>query len=192
MSATSTPVRTSLGAWYALAVNAGQEASIRERILDRLERHKLPSKNLTLVAPEEEFIVTNPDNTRKTQKRMSLPGYLLVHCSSSVIRPEVLVEMGHVKGVLGFLGGDERPTPLRASEVERILGQESKGDGPASAASASPFSVGDEVRVVAGPLAGFTAEVIEINESRGEAKIEVEIFGRTTPTTLPFRQLAPA
>ena len=189
METVKTPVVGRAGSWYALAVIAGQEPKIRERIHDRLDRVKIESSKLTIVAPSEEVAVYSAaEGTREIKSRLSLPGYLLIHCPGRAINPEVLTEIVRVKGVIEFLGGDH-PTSMRGAEVERMLGQEGKGSEDRSL---SPFNVGDSVRVVTGPLAGFTAEILETNDGRGEAKIEVEIFGRTTPTTVPFRQLTPA
>jgi transcription termination/antitermination protein NusG len=175
-----------LGRWYALAVTPGREAKIRAKILDRLERRGVSVPGLTIVCPEEEIIVegTNGDPERKT--RMSLPGYLLAHCRK--LDENAVNQMSAVAGVIEFLGGNENPTQLPPSEVTKILGTD--GSPTTSRVSqVSLFSEGDSVWIIEGPLSDFPGKIVTLNEGSGIAKVEVEIFGRTTPAEVKLRQL---
>jgi transcriptional antiterminator NusG len=91
--------------------------------------------------------------------------------------------------VLGFLGtkGDE-PTPLRLSEVNRILG---KVDELAQSGEelSTPFYVGEPVKVIDGPFSGFNGVIDEVNEEKKKLKVMVKIFGRKTPLELSFMQV---
>ena len=176
--------RKAIGNWYALAVNSGSERKIRERIFDRLEREKIDTKHLTIVCPEEEVVFTQANGQRKTKRRMAMPGYMLLHTRRADKR--ALATIGRVRGVLKFLGPDGDPTPLRLEEVDQILGSE---DGSRSVASNPAFEAGDEVSVTAGPFSGFSGKVLEVSESKGTARIEIEIFGRATPAEVEFRAL---
>lgn len=175
-----------IGSWYALAVNAGQERRIRERILDRLERRGVSDPSLSIVAPEEEVVVRSGGEATK-RRRMSLPGYLLVY--GRQLREETLGEMPRVKGVLGFLGGNECPTPLPQYEIDKLLGTASN-DGVRRVKTQSLFSVGDRVTIVDGPFADFTGIIAELNEDKGTARVEIEIFGRKTPAEVQVRSLS--
>jgi transcriptional antiterminator NusG len=171
--------------WYALAVTAGRERKIRERIIDRLERRKAPARGLQIICPEEEVVIIS-GSERQTKKRLTLPGYLLV--STPSLADQTVATMISVAGVLGFLGGDERPTPLGPGEVDRMLGRDT-GRGPLKKAL---FSVGDRVEITEGPLIGFPAMIISLDEARDKAEVEVEIFGRQTPASVTLHQLRPA
>ena len=50
-----------------------------------------------------------------------LPGYVLVEAA---LVGEVAHHLRNPPNVIGFLGGSEKPVPLRQSEVNRILGTE--------------------------------------------------------------------
>lgn len=176
--------RKTIGNWYALAVNSGSEKKIRDRILDRLEREKIDARGLTIVCPEEEVVFTQANGQRRTKRRMAMPGYMLLHARR--LDKRALATIGRVRGVLQFLGPDGDPTPLRIEEVDQILGGEG---GSRSVASNPAFEAGDEVSVTAGPFSGFSGKVLEINESKGTARIEIEIFGRSTPAEVELRAL---
>lgn len=173
------------GTWYALAVNSGQEKRIRERILDRLERAKISVPGLSIMAPEEEIVVRVGAQAER-KRRMAMPGYLLLYSSREVPKA-AFPEIERVRGVLQFLGQDDNPLPLPQSEVEKILGGDT--GSPVSQKSSSLFSAGDEVQILDGPMTEFTGTIVQVDETKEEAKIEVEIFGRATKATVPLRSL---
>ena len=94
-------------------------------------------------------------------------------------------------GVTQIVGAGEKPTPLSRAEVERLL-------RPGEAAEATrekvkttvDYSVGETVKVIAGPLADFTGVISEINVDQSRLKVLVSIFGRETPVELSFSQVA--
>lgn len=172
--------------WYALAVNAGQEKKIRERILHRLERSNQTVRGLAIVAPEEEVLVRTRTEVQK-KRQMSMPGYLLL-CSPE-IDESALHTIGRVKGVLGFLGGNDQPTPLPAREVEKILGTAGGSGSPSSLKKQSLFEAGDMVTIIEGPLSDFTGKIIDLDIEKESARVEVEIFGRQTPSTVSLSSL---
>jgi transcriptional antiterminator NusG len=95
-----------------------------------------------------------------------------------------------ITGVIGFLGevkgGD--PVPLRASEVNRMLG---KVDELAITSDNQniPFTVGETIKVIDGPFNGFNGTVEKINEEKRKLEVMVKIFGRKTPLELGFVQV---
>ena len=49
--------------------------------------------------------------------------------------------------------------------------------------------VGEHVKVIGGPFADFSGDIIEINPEKGKLKVSVSIFGRSTPVELEFAQV---
>ena len=94
----------------------------------------------------------------------------------------------NIPNVLGFLGTGNEPSPMRASEVKRILGKvdelAEQGEG-----INVPFIVGETVKVIDGPFNSFTGVIEEINEEKKKLKVMVKIFGRKTPLELNFMQV---
>jgi transcriptional antiterminator NusG len=96
----------------------------------------------------------------------------------------------NMPGVLGFLteGRNGDPTPLRVSEVNRILGKvDELADGGEEIDV--PFVVGESVKVVDGPFNTFSGIIEEVNEEKKKLKVSVKIFGRKTPVELSFMQV---
>ena len=90
--------------------------------------------------------------------------------------------------VTGFVGGKNRPTPMRDSEAERILSlMESRQETPRPKFN---FDRGDDVRVIDGPFGGFNGVVEDVNYDKGKLRVSVSIFGRQTPVELDFVQVS--
>ena len=51
------------------------------------------------------------------------------------------------------------------------------------------FSVGEVVKVNAGPFSGFSGVIEEVNAGRKTLKVMVKIFGRSTPVDLGYMQV---
>jgi transcriptional antiterminator NusG len=51
------------------------------------------------------------------------------------------------------------------------------------------FRLGDTVQILSGPFANFTGRVDGINQAKALLKVEVDIFGRSTPVKLNFSEV---
>jgi transcriptional antiterminator NusG len=96
----------------------------------------------------------------------------------------------NLPNVIGFLanikGGD--PSPMRAAEVARLLGQVDK-EAENAAMLMIPFTVGETVKVINGPFSTFDATIEKINEEKQKLEVTVKIFGRKTPVELGFTEV---
>jgi transcriptional antiterminator NusG len=108
--------------------------------------------------------------------------------------PEVKSTLLSVPGVLGFVGCKRKldpPIPLRPIEVTRMLG---KIDEllEQDDTYATPYIVGEEIKVIDGPFNTFTGVIEEVNVEKKKLKVMVKIFGRKTPLELSFMQVEKA
>jgi transcriptional antiterminator NusG len=170
--------------WYVVRAITGQEKKVKALIESELEREGLRSHVPQILIPTERIYQVK--NGKKTSKEKAyLPGYIL-------IQAELIGEVGHIidsiNGVVGFLGGKSSPTPLRQSEVNRILGNvddiSEQGE-----VMAEPYIIGETVKVIDGPFSGFSGVIEEIMEDKKKLKVMVKIFGRRTPLELNFVQV---
>ena len=90
--------------------------------------------------------------------------------------------------VTGFVGGKNRPAPMKDEEAARILSlMETRQEQPRPKFS---FERGDDVRVIDGPFGGFNGVVEDVNYDKGKLRVSVSIFGRQTPVELDFIQVS--
>jgi transcriptional antiterminator NusG len=92
-------------------------------------------------------------------------------------------------GVTQIVGAGDKPTPLSRAEVERLL-RPGEVEAREKIKTTVDYSVGETVKVIAGPLADFTGIISEINVDQSRLKVLVSIFGRETPVELSFSQVA--
>ena len=101
---------------------------------------------------------------------------------------EVSHHLRNTPNVIGFLGGSEKPVPLRQSEVNRILGTVDELQDSNEELNI-PYVVGETVKVTFGPFSGFSGIIEEVNSEKKKLKVMVKIFGRKTPLELGFMQV---
>ena len=93
----------------------------------------------------------------------------------------------NLQKVSGFLGSEDKPTPITDNEIKRILGQVS--ESAISQKTGVNFEIGEKVKVCDGPFASFNGLIEEIDEEKSRLKVSVSIFGRPTPVDLEFNQV---
>ena len=171
--------------WYVLRAMSGQEKKVKEQIESEAAHQNLQEYVSQVLIPTEK--VYQIRNGKKISKeRNFFPGYVLVEAALVGEVPHFLRNM---PGVLDFLAeGNGEPTPLRLSEVNRILGKVDELAGKDEEIIV-PFIVGESVKVIDGPFNTFSGIIEEVNEEKKKLKVSVKIFGRKTPVELSFMQV---
>ena len=168
--------------WYVLRAVSGKESKVKEYLEADIRNSDLGEYVSQVLIPTEK--VYQVRNGKKIVKERSyLPGYVLVEAA---LVGEVTHHLRNTPNVIGFLGGRDNPTPLRTSEVNRILGIV---DGQAEMEENIPYEIGETVKVTEGPFSGFSGLIEEVNSEKKKLKVMVKIFGRKTPLELGFMQV---
>ena len=168
--------------WYVLRAVSGKESKVKEYLEADIRNSDLGEYVSQVLIPTEK--VYQVHNGKKIVKERSyLPGYVLVEAA---LVGEVAHHLRNTPNVIGFLGGMDNPTPLRTSEVNRILGIV---DGQPEMEENVPYEVGETVKVTEGPFSGFSGLIEEVNSEKKKLKVMVKIFGRKTPLELGFMQV---
>ena len=171
--------------WYVLRAISGKENKVKEYIDYEIAHTNLSDFVSQVLIPTEKTIQVR--NGKKVVKERSyLPGYVLVEAA---LVGEIAHHLRNVPNVLGFLGGLDNPTPLRASEVNRILGTVDEMLEVGAEEPTVSFTLGESVKVNYGPFTGFNGIIEEINMEKRKLKVMVKIFGRKTPIELGFMQV---
>ena len=101
---------------------------------------------------------------------------------------ETLHIINGIQGVIKFVGHDRLPQPLRADEVNRLLGiaDEAEQEEPEEEI---PFLIGQAVAITEGPFTDFNGTVEEVMPDKGKVRVSVSLFGRPTSVELDYLQL---
>ena len=170
--------------WYVVHAYSGMEKAVERNITERIQRAGMQSKFGRILVPTEE-VVEMKNGQRRTTERRFFPGYVLVEM---IMDDESWHLIKHTNKVTGFVGGARnRPAPISAADVEKIVSQMYQGsDKPRHKVE---FMVGEFVRVKDGPFTDFNGTVEEVNYEKNKMRVSVTIFGRATPVELEFGQV---
>lgn len=171
--------------WYVLRAISGKENKVKEYIEADMRNSDLGHFVSQILIPTEK--VYQIRNGKKISKERScMPGYVLIEAD---LNGDITHRLRSTPNVIGFLGEkDHTPTPVRQSEVNRILGtvddMQETGEE-----MLTPYFVGENVKVIFGPFSGFSGVIEEVNTEKKKLKVMVMIFGRKTPLELSFTQV---
>ena len=171
--------------WYVLRAVSGKEAKVKEYIEAALKvNDKLRPYVGQILLPTEKYAMLR-NGKRVIKEKLFLPGYVLIEAN---LHGEVAHTLRFMPNVLGFLGGLDNPTPVRQSEINRIIGTAEETIIENVEVNV-PYSVNETVKVTEGPFSGFDGIIEEVNAEKRKLKVMVKIFGRKTPLELGFTQV---
>jgi transcriptional antiterminator NusG len=169
--------------WFIVHAYSGFENRVEQTIREMIRTGQAKGLIEDVVVPTEK-VIELVKGAKKTSTRKFYPGYVMV---KMVLNDASWHLIQDIPRVTGFVGGKNRPTPMRDSEAVRILAlMEARQESPRPKFH---FDRGDEVRVIDGPFGGFNGIVDDVNYDKGKLKVEVSIFGRQTPVELDFVQV---
>ena len=169
--------------WYIVQAYSGFEKKVVETIKDTLAKSKLESHIGEMLVPTQEVTEVKKGKRTKKQKKY-FPGYVLVKLDMT---KQVFHLIKNIPKVSGFLGSEDKPTPISEAEIQRIIDQVS--ESAINPKSGINFEIGEKVKVCDGPFASFNGLVEEIDEEKSRLKVSVSIFGRATPVDLEYNQV---
>ena len=173
--------------WYVLRAISGKENNVKEYIELDMKNHGYENYVSQVLVPTENVVKVSANNKRIPQKRNLLPGYVLVEAALVGEIPHML---RNTPNVLGFLGGTDKPVPVRQAEVNRLLGLNVESEDVVAEVVKVDFVIGESVKVTDGPFSGFNGIIEEVNADKQKLKVSVKIFGRITPLELSFTQVS--
>src|SRR5690554_468285 len=170
--------------WYVIQAYSGYEAQVKRALEERVARMGLEDKFGDILVPTEEVVEMREGQKRRSERKF-FPGYVLVNMEMD---DETWHVVNDLPRVLRFIGGTgDRPAPITDKEAEQIL--QRVQEGVESPRPKVLFEPGEVVRVTDGPFNDFTGVVEEVNYEKSKLRVEVVIFGRSTPVELEFSQV---
>ena len=157
--------------WYVVHTYSGYENTVKATIEKTVESRQLQDVILDISIPMEEVTEITESGVSKTYERKVYPGYVLV---KMVYSDDTWHVIRNIRGVTGFVGTSSNdPTPLTEDEVY-AMGVEKKE-------IIVNYGVGDQIRILDGPLSGFLGRVENIEVDKNRVSVVVSMFGRETP-----------
>lgn len=163
--------------WYVVHTYSGYENKVKANLDKIIDNRNLHDKILEVIVPMEEQIEIK-DGKRKTSLKKVFPGYVLV---KMYMTDDTWYIVRNIRGVTGFVGSGAKPVPLSDREIISM--------GIEELDIVVDFEVGDNIKVMNGPLENFIGIIEEINMEKRKVRVLVSMFGRETPAELEFTQI---
>lgn len=168
--------------WYAIQTYAGSEISVKKSIEDIRVNRGLEDKILEVLVPTEDLIEVK--NGKKIIKEKSIyPGYCFAKLDLDTQLWHIIQSLPKVSR---FIGESKKPSPLTDNDIALIFDKINKREAPKPKIS---FDAGETVRITEGPFANFNGMVEEYDMIHGKLRLNVSIFGRSTPVEILYSQV---
>ncbi|EPM5612394.1 transcription termination/antitermination protein NusG [Campylobacter upsaliensis] len=168
--------------WYAIQTYAGSEMAVKRAIENLVKDNKIEERLKEIVVPTED-VIEFKNGKEKISERSLYSGYVFANLN---LDTELWHRIQSLPKVGRFIGESKNPTPLSEKDINLILEKACNKAAPKPKIS---FEEGENVRITEGPFANFTGIVEEYDMVRGLLKLNVSIFGRSTPVEILYSQV---
>ena len=163
--------------WYVAHTYSGYENKVKADIENTIVNRNLQDQILEVYVPMQEVEREGKDKKKLVQQKM-FPAYVLINM---VMNDDTWYVVRNTRGVTGFVGPGSKPVPLTDEEVASM--------GLMSSVAEAPFSIGDSVIVTSGVWEDTVGIVRQIDLKNKTVTINIDMFGRETPTELSFNDV---
>ena len=163
--------------WYVIHTYSGYENKVASNLETMVENRGMQDLIYDIKVPTE-TVVEVKDNKKREVERKIFPGYVFI---KMIVTDDSWYVVRNTHGCTGFVGPASKPVPLTDKEVERF--------GVETRTVEVNYAVGDNVKIVDGPLSGFMGIVDELEPARNFVRVTISMFGRETPVELELDQV---
>lgn len=151
--------------WYVVHTYSGYENKVKDNLEKAAENNRMQHLIQEVAVPVED-VAEVKNGRRVITQHKTFPGYVLV---KMVITSESWYVVRNTRGVTGFVGPESKPVALTEEEVEVMLNSQPQAD-------ACKLAVGEEIRILSGPLENFTGVIESIDVQRSKMQVKVKMF----------------
>jgi transcriptional antiterminator NusG len=172
--------------WFVLRVASNKEHSVQRTILRKVKIEGYQHIVNRIVVPTEKQKTIKAGKQRIIEEKL-YPGYVFVEMAldeEGRIPQDVFFLFKETSGVGDFIGTAGRPSPMSMPEVEKML-QAAKPPEEQPEVKME-FQVGEHVKIKEGPFENMEGTVDELLPEQGKVRVNVTIFGRSTPIELEY------
>lgn len=177
--------------WYVLRVASNKEEQVREALVRKVTVEGLEDVIGQILVPTEQVKRIRAGKQR-IHKRKLYPGYVFMELEANEdgsINDRAWFMIKETMGVGDFIGTEGIPTPMRDTDVAKMLNEAQKPGAETKANIKVEFAKGDVVKIREGAFENFEGVVDSIDVERGIVSVIVTIFGRSTPLDIEYWQI---
>ena len=174
--------------WYVLRVASNKEEQVRDTLSRKMEVEGIQSVGRIMVPVEQVKRIRS--GKQRVHKRKLYPGYVFMEMEpkdDGQIPDEAWFVIKETMGVGDFIGTEGIPTPMRDTDVAKMLQEAEKPEDTPNIKV--EFNKGDIVKIREGAFENFEGMVDSIDSERGIVRVIVTIFGRSTPLDIEYWQI---
>ena len=136
---------------------------------DLIQDIKIPTETVTEI---------KEDKKREVERKI-FPGYVLI---KMIVTDDSWYVVRNIRGCTGFVGPASKPVPLTQEEVAAL--------GVEKHSVEVGYKEGDNVKIISGPLEGYTGVVKTVDTENNNVCVVLSMFGRETPVELELDQIS--
>lgn len=174
--------------WYVLRVASNKEEQVRETLARKMQVEGIKSVGRIVVPTEQ--VKRIRAGKQRVFKRKLYPGYVFMEMEAKEdgrVPDEAWYVIKETMGVGDFIGTEGVPTPMRDTDVAKMLKEIEKPEETPNIKV--EFAKGDVVKIREGAFENFEGTVDTIDAERGLVRVIVTIFGRSTPLDIEYWQI---
>ena len=174
--------------WFVLRVASNKEEQVRDALDRKMQIEGVQTVGRILVPTEQ--IKRIRGGKQRVHKRKLYPGYVFMEVEpkdDGRIPDEAWYIIKETMGVGDFIGTEGVPTPMRDTDVAKMLKEAEKPEDTPNIKV--EFEKGDVVKIREGAFENFEGTVDSIDSERGVVRVIVTIFGRSTPLDIEYWQI---
>lgn len=163
--------------WYVVHTYSGYENKVKVNLEKAVENNGLQDLITDVRIPTED-VTEIKNNKRRIVQRKILPGYVMIKMNMT---NEAWYIVRNTRGVTGFVGAGNKPTPLSETDFASIFNTKP--------ATRIDIQVGDTVRILAGLFENFTGRVEAIDPDTQTVSVVVPMLKRETAVDLAYDEV---
>ncbi|MBQ6884914.1 MAG: transcription termination/antitermination factor NusG [Clostridia bacterium] len=164
--------------WYVVHTYSGYENKVATDLATVVENRGMQDLIQDIKIPMETVTEIKDDKVREVERKI-FPGYVLI---KMIVTNDSWYVVRNIRGCTGFVGPASKPVPLTDAEVAAL--------GVEKHSVQVGYSEGDTVKIISGPLEGYSGVIKSIDLANNNVCVVLSMFGRETPVELELDQIS--
>ena len=164
--------------WYVVHTYSGYENKVATDLGTMVESRGMQDLIQDIKIPTETVTEIKDDVKREVERKI-FPGYVLI---KMIVTDDSWYVVRNIRGCTGFVGPASKPVPLTDAEVASL--------GVEKHSVEVGYNVGDNVKIINGPLEGYSGVIKSIDLANNNVCVVLSMFGRETPVELELDQIS--